>query len=86
MEFEIFESSETSRDIHAEGQYLSASCTSSVMRSCGTGEEFVSVYTERRLVMASRKDIVDAIMGVLRSNFLTSLNRVEQVLSASYYA
>lgn len=31
-----------SEHIHAEGQYLRASCTSSVMRACEMGDVFVS--------------------------------------------
>lgn len=50
-------------NIHGVGQYLSASCTISVMRVCETGDVFVSVYTDRRLATASRNEVVDAMMS-----------------------
>lgn len=48
--------------VQAVGEYLSASWTRWVMRACGMGEVFVSVYTERRLAMASRNGSVDAMV------------------------
>ena len=50
-------------NIDGVGQFLSASCTISVMRVCETGDVFVSVYTDRRLATVSRNEVFDAIMS-----------------------